>query len=78
MEYQMTNSKPSVRWTVGELLERQNMSTQELADKASIAYNTALALRRGIPEQINIDVLRRVCVALGVQPGDLLILDNSE
>lgn len=71
-----TVTEKTVKWTVSEILDRRNMSTQEFADSAGISYNTALNLRRGGVTRIDFVTLQRICVALGVQPGDLMILSE--
>lgn len=68
----------TVRLTVSEVLDKRKMSTQEFADSAGIAYNTALALRRNSITRLDFPTLARVCSALNVEPGDILITVDSE
>jgi putative transcriptional regulator len=58
---------------VGEVAAQRGISTQELSNRADIAYNTALNLVRGVSSRIDLDVLDRVCEVLGAEPGDLLV-----
>jgi DNA-binding Xre family transcriptional regulator len=58
---------------VGEVAKQQGISTQDLADRAGIAYNTALGLRRGVSTRIDLEVLDRVCDALNSTPAELLV-----
>lgn len=58
---------------IGEVAAQRGVGTKELADRADIAYNTALNLMRGVVTRIDLEVLDRVCEALDVQPGDLLV-----
>jgi DNA-binding Xre family transcriptional regulator len=58
---------------VGEVAAQQGLSTQDLADKAGIAYNTALGLMRGVSTRIDLAVFDRVCDALNSTPGELLV-----
>jgi putative transcriptional regulator len=66
----------TVKWTVSEILDKREMSTQEFADRAGISYQTALNLRRGSTTRVDIQTLQNICTALGVQPGDLLIYSS--
>lgn len=68
----------AVRWAVSDLLDRRKMSTADFAEAASLSYQQALNLRRGTYERIDRGTLARVCEALKVTPGELLIIDNSE
>ena len=71
-----TMPQKTVKWTVSEILDQRNMTTQEFANAAGLAYNTALDLRRGNITRVDFGTLQRVCAALGVQPGDLLIYSD--
>lgn len=62
----------------GQLARERNLSTRELAAQAGIAYNTALSMMRGSAERVDLGVLARVCEALHVQPGDILVLEVNE
>ena len=74
----MIEPTTSVRWTVGRILDERNISTAEFARMAQIQYQTALLLRRGVTTQVDTRVLGRVCSALDVQPGDVLVLDEDK
>lgn len=71
-----TMSSNTVKWTVAQILDQRNMTTQEFADRAGIAFQTALNLRRGSITRVDIQTLEKVCSALGVQVGDLLIYSS--
>ena len=58
---------------IGEIAAQRGLSTQDLSDRADIAYNTALNLVRGVVTRIDLEVLDRVCEALDAEPGDLLV-----
>lgn len=58
---------------IGEVAKERGMSVQQVSDKADIAYNTALNLFRGVVTRIDLEVLDKVCEALGAEPGDLLV-----
>ena len=62
---------------VQEIARERGITTiTELAEKANLAYDTARDLWHGRMQRIDRDVLARVCVALDVKPGDLLILEE--
>lgn len=67
-----------IRNRTGQLAQERNLTTAALAEKAGIAYNTALNLVRGNATRIELTVLARVCEALGVQPGDILTLEPGD
>ena len=58
---------------VGELAKQQGLTIKALAENAGVAYNTAHALYTGRATRIDLDTLDRICAALSVEPGDLLI-----
>jgi DNA-binding Xre family transcriptional regulator len=49
-----------------------------LAARASLAYDTARDLWHGRMQRIDRDVLARVCVALQCEPGDVLVMEESD
>ncbi len=68
-----------VNLRVRELANEKGITTiKELAARAGLAYDTAADLWHGRMQRIDRDVLARVCKALGVRPGDLLVLDDKE
>lgn len=67
-----------IRNRTGQLAQERHLSTAELAEKAGITYNTALSLVRGNAARIDLQVLEKVCEALGVQPGDILVLETDD
>ena len=67
-----------VNLRVQELARDRGITTiTELAEKASLAYDTARDLWHGRMQRIDRDVLSRVCIALSVTPGDILILEEQ-
>lgn len=72
----MDMTPTAVRLTVAEMMDRRGLNTAELAERAGIAYNTALALRRGTPRRLDLDVLAKICEALQAQPGELMIAET--
>ncbi len=62
---------------VSEIREHNGISVEELANRAGIAYNTALSYERDVSELISKTVLRKIAKALGVSIRDL-IADDEE
>ena len=68
-----------VQLRVRELANERGITTiTALAERAGLAYDTARDLWHGRMQRIDRDVLGRVCKALGVRPGDLLVLEDPE
>jgi DNA-binding Xre family transcriptional regulator len=64
---------------VQELARERGITTiTELAEKANLAYDTARDLWHGRMQRIDRDVLGRVCLALRVEPGDILVLEETQ
>lgn len=58
---------------IGELAKHQGLTIKALAARAGVAYNTAHALYTSRATRIDLDTLDRICAALRVEPGDVLI-----
>lgn len=56
---------------VKELRVAAGLTTQQLAEKAGVSYNTALAYERDNAEMLRKDVLQRIANALGVSVSAL-------
>jgi guanylate kinase len=69
-------SPMTVRLAVAPILDERKISTRDFAEKAGLTYNQALSMRRGVYTRIDLDVLRRVCEALNVMPGDLFAVEE--
>jgi putative transcriptional regulator len=67
-----------VTMRIGELARHQGLTIKALAERAGVAYNTAHALATGRATRIDLDTLDRICAALQVPPGDLLIRHVAE
>lgn len=61
----------TIRLRVGDILQQRKMTTKAFADAAGLSYNTALAVRRGSSNRIDLDTLARICDALGIKPASL-------
>ncbi len=58
---------------VSEVMGRKRINVSELARGAGISRNAAHALYHATNRQVDLDVLDRVCLFLGVQVGDLFV-----
>ncbi len=58
---------------IGELAKDQGLTIKALAARAGVAYNTAHSLYTSRATRIDLDTLDRICDALRVEPGDILI-----
>ena len=58
---------------IGEIARSQGLTIKALAERAGVAYNTAHTLCTGRATRIDLDTLDRVCAALEVEPGDVLV-----
>ncbi len=61
------------RLRIGELARKQGLTIKALAERAGVAYNTAHTLYTGRATRIDLDTLDRIGIALGVEPGDLIV-----
>lgn len=55
-----------------ELREAKGWTQQQLADRAEVRQATISELESGVKKRLGLDVLDRLCVALGCEPGELL------
>ncbi len=69
---EMEDAMP-VSLRIGDLARQQKLTIKALAERASVAYNTAHALYTGRATRIDLDTLDRICAALQVAPSDVFI-----
>jgi len=58
-----------LKLAIKELLEKRKITTAAFAEGAQIAPNTALSLRRGTTQRIDMATLEKVCRFLQIKPG---------
>ncbi len=63
---------------IGKVAEAQGLNIKTLADRAGIAYNTAHGLYTGRATRIDLETLDRICAALNVSPGELLVRSPND
>jgi DNA-binding Xre family transcriptional regulator len=56
-----------------ELVEQRGIKVKVLAEEAGLAYNTVYDFVNGHANRIDLKTLDRICKALKVQPGELLV-----
>jgi putative transcriptional regulator len=61
-----------IKIRVKELAEQRGMNMQALADKSGVAYSTVLDLWHDRVKRIDKKTLNKICVALEVQPGEVI------
>ncbi len=61
-----------IKNNLSELLGKRRMKMSELADMTGLNRNTVLNLYHDRSTRIEFQVLDKICVALDIQPGDLL------
>lgn len=64
----------AVRFRLTEILKERNMKQKDLAEKMGTAEQTVSRWTIGI-RMIDLETLAKLCYALDVQPGDLLVYD---
>lgn len=62
-----------LRLRVKELREAKGFSQLELARRAEVRPATVIAIEKGRTTGVDFDVLERLAVALGVDPGFLVV-----
>jgi putative transcriptional regulator len=62
-----------IQFRIRELREAKGWSQSRLAAEASTRQATISELETGTSRRIEIQLLERLAVALGVQPGELLV-----
>ncbi len=60
------------------IMGRERVNISELARRARCSRGTVSKLYHEQTRQLDMDVLDRLCRALGVQPGDLLVYEPDE
>jgi len=60
-----------------ELRLARGLSQQELSERAGVRQAAISELESGVRRRIDLDQLERLCLALGVQPGELLERDRK-
>ena len=67
-----------VRLRVREIAEAQDLNMNRLALKSGISYSTIVDLWYDRTRRLDKETLSKLCQALGVTPGDLLVWEPEE
>lgn len=62
-----------IKLRVREIAENKGLNIQSLANRSEIAYSTVLDLWYDRVRRIDKTTLNRLCSALDVEPGDLIV-----
>ncbi len=68
----MTTAVTPIRITLREAREAAGLTQVQLAEKADVRQATVSDLETGKSGRIDLEVLDRLCEALGVEPADLI------
>jgi len=71
--YKAGNRKPRIDFALGSILENLGLTQAQAAEKIGIS-RTAVVHMVAKPRGIRFETLARICVALDVEPSDLLKL----
>jgi putative transcriptional regulator len=61
-----------------EVLDRRKMSLTELSEAVDITLANLSILKTGKARAIRFSTLEAICTTLRCQPGDILVLNDSE
>ncbi len=67
-----------VVFRVKEIAEAQGLNMQKLSAKSGISYSTVVDLWYDRTRRIDKDTLARLCEALGVSTGELLVWEQEQ
>lgn len=67
-----------VRCCLGAIMKERGLNNKQVVELTGISRNTITSLAANATNQINYDTLARLCIGLGLQPGDILQLTSEE
>jgi len=68
----LIGEKRMIVFRIKTVAEAQGKTVASLSEETRLAYNTVLQLFRGSVSRIDLKTLDALCLALNVQPGELL------
>ena len=71
----MGPSERNINIRIDEILERNNMTMTELAEKVGITLANMSILKTGKAKAIRFSTLESICKELNCQPGDIITYD---
>ncbi|QQK74204.1 helix-turn-helix transcriptional regulator [Salicibibacter cibarius] len=65
---------------LGDIMAERQLSNREVVEKTGnkVSRNTVKSLQMNASRRIDFETLYNLCVGLGVQPGDLLQIEEGE
>ncbi len=67
-----------LRWALADWLLYRRLSGRELARRAGLSRSTVHRLARGRGERADLRTLARLCRALAVSPGELVVWEGDD
>lgn len=67
-----------IKCRLSTILGERRMKIRELERRSGVSLNTLLSLYHERSKGVSFDVLERICEALDIQPGDLLVRVNEK
>ena len=65
-----------IRIRLDEILVERAMTQKALAEKSGVSRN-AISCLAGRPRQLSLSTIERVCDALDIEPGDIIIRERQ-
>jgi putative transcriptional regulator len=65
-----------IRIRLDEILVERAMTQKALAEKSGVSRN-AISRLAGRPRQLSLSTIERVCDALDIEPGDIIIRERQ-
>lgn len=66
------------KFRIGEVMDQKGLTASDLAERAGVAYNTALAYQRDSSDRLSKDVLGKIATALEVEAWELFLDDQTK
>jgi putative transcriptional regulator len=74
----MQTTVTPIRITLRDARKEAGLTQVELAEKAGVRQATISDIEKGKTTRLDLPVLERLCAALGVTPGELLIYEPAK
>jgi putative transcriptional regulator len=70
----------TIKWKLNQIMFERRIKNKDLVQATGLHINTVSKLKnsRTMPERLTRETLDKLCKALKVQPGDLLIFEDDE
>lgn len=73
-------STMTIKWKLNQLMFDRGIKSKDLIEATGFHANTVSKLKnlREMPDRLERETLDKICKALGVQPGELLVFEPDE